>query len=131
MYRNVLNDFVYVCPHCFNKLEYCTCLMFPHTLIQIDKKIWPTIKLLNEKWYFTEMCCEGHIGGNERIHIIFRKNNRFKSLPEGFIASDNVIYADIVGKSERSKKISKTKLLNSLHQWAISLESKNILNKKS
>lgn len=127
---NNLKNYLYVCPHCFNVVEYCTCFSLPHSLIQIDKNILPIIRVLNQKGYFTDICCEGHIGGCERMHIIFKKNYKFKTLPDNFIQSGELIYADITGKTEHGKKIKKAKLLKELLSWAELLESQNPIDKK-
>ena len=129
MKKDSLKKYLYVCPHCFNEVESCTCFLYPDSLIQIDKNILPIIKILNHKWYLTDVCCEGHIGGCERMHIIFKKDYRFKILPDSFTKSGELIYADITGKTERGKKIKKTKLLKELLFWAESLESRNSVEK--
>ncbi len=122
MNKDELKNYLYVCPRCFNVVEKCTCFAYPHNLIQIDKNILPIIKLLNQKMYITDMCCEGHVGGCERMHIIFKKEYKFKGLPENFTRYKEVICADITGSTERAKKINKTKLLKNLYKWAESLE---------
>ena len=122
--RNAKN-YVYVCPHCFNKVDECKCLVLPWELIQIDKKIWPSIKILNSKWYHTEMCCEGHIQDTQRpfMYIMFKKNYKFKSVPEGFENLKGSIRANITGKSEDAKKRKQRILLKALYDWACELES--------
>lgn len=129
MRDEILKNYIYVCPYCFNKIKECTCLSYPSSLIQIDKNILPSIKILNEKWYFTETCCEGHIGGNEKIHIIFKKSYKFKVLPHGFSYNDNLLIANITGTNEHAKKIKKTKLLKNLNQWTNTIESRNPADK--
>ena len=74
-----IKQYVYVCPHCFNKVENCECPMLPYELIQIDKNIWPSIKVLNNKLYFTESCCEGHIEDNPKPFIL--RGIRFRCKP--------------------------------------------------
>ena len=125
MHEKNLRNYVYVCPYCFNKLEDCTCSRFPESLIQIDRNIWPIIKVLNNKWYFTEHCCEGHIGANESMFISFRKNYKTKlPLPKGFIGDGGYLKAVISGSSEQAKKRNKRKLLNALYAWANLLEDR-------
>lgn len=121
-----IKQYVYVCPHCFNKVENCECPMLPYELIQIDKNIWPSIKVLNNKWYFTESCCEGHIEDNPKpfIYIMFRKNQKFKTVPDGFKDLKGCIKAEIIGKSDEAKKRKKRALLKSLYEWACELESR-------
>ena len=125
MYEKNLKNYVYVCPRCFNKPENCSCDFLPLSLVQIDKNILPTIKVLNEKWYFTENCCEGHIGSNESMYILFRKNYKSKiALPKGFEGNLGALKANITGSSEEAKKRKKRELLKSLYEWACSLESR-------
>lgn len=66
----------YVCPECFYPLEECTCEYEPWQLIQIDKGIQSIIRILNEKGYTTNYCCEGHFsetvkGGEIYISFIY------------------------------------------------------------
>lgn len=120
-----LKNYVYVCPRCFNRVEQCTCEYYPESLAQLDRNIWPIVKVLNEKWYFTDSCCEGHIGSNEMMYIIFKKSYKFKvPLPKGFEGNSATLKANICGRSEQAKKRNKRKLLNSLYDWACSLESR-------
>ncbi len=114
--------YLYVCPNCFNVLKECTCDMYPWTLIQIDKKIHPIIKELNRKCFYTEMCCEGHIGTNEFIYIEFKGKYKIKPLPNGFEGDGSYIRGEIKGKSIESKKNNKRRLLKELYDWAIHLE---------
>ena len=123
MYEKNLKNYVYVCPQCFNKMEECSCRSYPFTLVQLDRNIWPTVKVLNEKGYFTENCCEGHIGSNEMIYILFKKLYRIKTpFPKGFEGNSSGLKAIISGSSEQTKKRNKRKLLNSLYEWAYNLE---------
>lgn len=122
MYEKNLRQYVYVCPCCFNKVENCTCAILPFSLLQLDKKIWPVIKLLNEKGYYTEDCCEGHVDAGDKIYISFRKKYKTNiPLPKGFEGDMSVIFAKITGKSTEAKKRKKRQLLNKLYEWADSL----------
>lgn len=127
MYIKDSKLFVYVCPYCYNKLETCTCERLPETLIQIDKKIWKTIKLLNDKGYHTEACCEGHpvqLQRKDGIYIMFKKSHKnCRSIPAGFSGSleEGVVYANITGKSIEAMKRKQRSLLKDLHLWAESL----------
>lgn len=113
----------YVCPYCFNVPEECSCMCLPWKLIQIDKKILPIIRELNRKCYYTEMCCEGHIGYNEFIYIEFKKQKKFKKeLPKDFVYDETYIRALITGKSIEAKKRKKRQLLKNLYEWAVELE---------
>lgn len=123
MYEKNLKQYVYVCPNCFNKLENCTCPILPFNLLQLDKNIWPIIKVLNEKGYRTDECCEGHVGSSERIYIFFSKKYKSKTpLPKGFRGDMNFVAAEITGSSIDAKKRKKRQLLNALSAWADSLE---------
>ena len=127
MYEKILKNYVYVCPRCFNKPAECTCVTLPFTLVQIDKNIWPTIKVLNEKRYVTDQCCEGHIGANEMMYVLFAKSYKIKTpLPKGFVGGSVGLKANITGSSDEAKKRKKRKLLNELYAWACSLESREI-----
>jgi len=118
---------VYVCPRCFNKIEKCTCDMLPFELIHIDKNILPIIKILNEKGYFTDMCCEGHIGKTQNpfIYISFRKGYKIKTpAPKGVVYNEGGLRADIPGSSDEAKKRNKRNLLKSIYEWACELEDR-------
>ena len=84
MYDNGLKEYSYVCSHCFNPLNKCDCEQYPETLIQIDKRMVPIIKKLNDMFYKTEGCCEGHIGKFDKIYIFFVKNinSKFRILKD-------------------------------------------------
>lgn len=72
------------------------------------------------------MCCEGHPGGKSTpfIYIEFKKNYKFKTIPDGFEDLKGYIKADIIGKSEEAQKRRKNKLLKSLYEWACELETR-------
>ncbi len=112
----------YVCPNCLSVLNECTCDVYPWTLIQIDKKMLPIIKELNRKCFYTEMCCEGHIGSNEFMYIEFTKKYKIKSLPKGFDGDGSYIRGQINGRTVEAKKRNKRQLLKRLYEWAIQLE---------
>ncbi len=129
MVKNNLKELVYICPSCLNEIENCTCERYPFTLVQLDRKIWPIIKVLNEKWYFTTNSCEGHIGKTEKIIILFDKSYKIgQALPKGFVYKEGALSATITGTSVHSKKIKKQKLLNSLYVWSCSIESRRPIN---
>ena len=126
-----LKSYVYVCPCCFNKVEHCTCMHLPWNLIQIDKNILPIIKVLNEKYYFTDSCCEGHIEENQQpfIYITFKKTHRIKEpVPKGVVFMGGSLRADIPGSSDDARKRNKRKLLKSIYEWACKLEDKSLQN---
>lgn len=120
-----LRTYVYVCPFCINPIEDCVCEKYPMKLVQIDRKIWPIIKILNEKWYLTQDCCEGHIDGNLRIHISFVRRYHFDvPIPKGFSGGEDFLYADITGKTPQAKQRKKCQLLHALYEWACALENR-------
>lgn len=124
MYDKSFKGFRYVCPYCFNEWKDCACMAYPQTLIQIDKKILPTIRVLNQKHYFTDSCCEGHVGDGDFIYIIFRKTYKIKTFPKGFSGSGDGVRADITGKSIEARKRKKRALHAALYQWACELEER-------
>lgn len=64
------------------------------------------------------------------MHIIFKKDYKLNGLPDGFIKSSELIFADITGQTEHAKKMKKTKLLKDLSVWVESLESRNPADNK-
>ena len=119
-----LRDFVYVCPHCINPLRDCVCDAYPMKLIQLDRNIWPIVKVLNEKWYVTDSCCEGHIDSNHKIYIGFARRYHFtQPIPKGFSGNGFVLCADISAASVQAIQRKKRRLLNALYDWACELET--------
>lgn len=55
-----LKDISYVCPSCIRRVEDCRCRNYPFYLVQIDTKMVPIIRMLNQKGYRTTDCCAGH-----------------------------------------------------------------------
>lgn len=79
----------FVCQSCFNKLDECTCEVFPpYGLIFIDQNIQEHIRILRNKGYRTSGCCESHYNSDcNNIYISFGSDYGFGStipLPEGF-----------------------------------------------
>ena len=125
-----LKVYSYVCPLCFDTIEKCTCDVYPWYLIQIDKMMLPIIKELNKKCFYTEMCCEGHIGSNEFIYVQFKRKYKIKKeLPKDFVGDGSYLKAPITGRTLEGKNRNKRKLLKSLYEWVIELEPRgtNIL----
>lgn len=124
MHEKSLRDYVYVCPRCFKPVKECTCSEYPEKLVQLVRKIWPTVRILNEKWYLTEMCCEGHIDRGDRIFVLFYEKYRFSApIPKGFESGGDYLCASITGASEQAKQRKKRDLLNALYNWACALEN--------
>lgn len=112
----------YVCPHCWHSVDECTCEYQPWKLIQIDRNMQPIIRILNEKGYVTEFCCESHdVHGN--MYIKFRYKHGFGSdlpAPEGFEIRDksetiSFIYDSKATTEEFEKQ--KREHLDSLMKW--------------
>lgn len=108
---------------CINTVENCTCEEYPEFLVQIDKNMLPIIKELNTKWYRTSDCCEGHIGINNKMYILFKGKHKFKKeLSKNFEIYKDCIIGTIPGKTENAQKRNKRRMLNELYVWACSLE---------
>ena len=55
------------------------------TLVEIDELLIPTIKILNDKGYFTKFCCSGHYTGQHpRAYIVFQEGIDIPFVPSGF-----------------------------------------------
>lgn len=79
-----LSAYKYLCPHCWNEVEKCSCSGYPYFLVQIDVGLQEVVKDLNKKGYFTTATCEGHPeNGNNSFYINFEKGYHF-DLPTGF-----------------------------------------------
>ena len=79
----------FVCPNCFKHVENCTCAHRPTSVIWVDCGIQDQVRILNEKGYKTNFCCESHNqDGNMYISFAEVDGNRYKfdkeTLPEGF-----------------------------------------------
>jgi len=120
-----LEDYVYVCPHCTNVVDNCICDELPYSLVRLGRNIWPSIKVLDEKWYITESSIED----SEQICINFLKDNEFlRAIPEGFTQRGCVLFANIDGITEEERRLNKEKLLDKLYAWACSLPDRNPKN---
>ena len=123
----------YVCPHCWNTLDRCSCDLFPpYHLIFIDKIIQEHIRILNEKGYRTTACCEGHMDTCISTYIAFT-NDYFNdtSAPEGFKYDEKrkivaYAYSSKLTK-EKMEELKKEKLENLL-EWCKRLPNKNMEN---
>ena len=122
----------YVCPHCMNVLNKCTCELFPpYYLIHIDKNIQEHIRILNEKGYRTVYCCEGH-GRGSNTYITFSLDY-FKDIatPEGFKYNKKrktITYTYSTRLMDEKAEDLKTEKLNILLEWVKDLPDRNIEN---
>ena len=77
-------DIMLVCNRCFRPLKDCKCNRIP-TLVEIDDDILEHIRLLNEKGYYTEYCCSGHLDDIWfRPYITFKDFYDFETQPKFF-----------------------------------------------
>jgi len=120
----------YVCPHCWNTLNKCTCDLFPpYNLIFIDEGIQEHIRILNEKGYRTIGCCEGHREVCINTYIAFAREYFDNiEIPEGFKYRKNrktihYTYSTRLTK-ENMEEIKKEKL-ETLLEWCKSLPNRN------
>lgn len=118
----------YVCPHCFNRVNKCTCELWPpYNLIWVDTHIQEHVRILNNKGYKTRFSCEGH---NGYIHIIFSSEYGFNEmeLPNGYVYNPKKLELKYVLnnellKEEREKQ--KFEALDNLLEWCKNLIERN------
>lgn len=118
----------YVCPYCFRQINKCTCELPVWHLIMVDSGIQEHIRILNQKGYKTNGCCESHYDENSIcIYITFAINYGFGEtilLPEGFrsIKSKYGIEYRYKSKlSEEERNIQKEQKLAELLEWCKNL----------
>lgn len=114
----------YICPHCFNTLDDCTCESLPWTLMLIDRGIQEHIRIVRDKGYVTTGCCESHYKGDcICIYISFARDYGFGksiSLPDGFKYQKSkyaVIYNYKSKITEEEMNSQKKKKLDELLEW--------------
>ena len=77
----------YVCSGCFRSPGECICDdMLPGHLVVIDRGIQEHVRILNEKGYRTDYCCESH-RPCDNLYVSFRiapKPGAVPALPQGF-----------------------------------------------
>lgn len=119
-----LNEYEYVCPHCFRPLNDCRCEQYPYFLVQVDKTILPIVKLLNQKGYITASCCGGHANTSHcrSIYVAFDNEHEFTlEFPKGFRYSRSArtltAYFDQNINQDEFLAFQK-KHLEELRQWA-------------
>lgn len=125
----------YVCAYCFNQLPQCTCDCGNFTLIQIDENIQYAVRVLNEKGWITQFCCEGHYtegGKGDVLYIAFDKWIELPSVPVGWELKKHgdtiMIECDCKSKSKVAEKRKaqfeekKRIALENLNSWVESLD---------
>ena len=94
-----------------------------------DEGVIDILITLNEKNYFTNYCCEGHLNNNNEWngYISFVYPYSFKEYPHNFSSAKNkkAFYWD--GKGEESRQ----EFLKELTQWANILPVREIVKNKS
>lgn len=123
----------YICPQCFNTLDVCECDSKPYySLWWIDRNIQEVVRVLNEKGYKTQYCCESH-DPQHTIYIAFMNSCRLDNAilaPEGFkFRSSRSVIEHAYGKDSKARKkmtmeefeAEKKKHLDILLEWAKSL----------
>ena len=123
----------HVCPHCFNRINECLCGgLLPGHLILIDEGIQEHVRILNEKGYATDYCCESH-GACDNLYISFVYAYGFgETLPSpgGFRCKQRgKLVERVYGKDSRARKrmtqeqfeAEKKASLDSLLEWAKAL----------
>lgn len=124
----------YVCPRCFHQIDKCCCKSKPfYSLWWIDLNIQEVIRILNEKGYKTQYCCESH-SPHDTIYIAFFNGSGYGfgeklPVPEGFRARGGSVIEHIYGKDSRARKrmtqgefeAEKELHLNLLLEWAKAL----------
>ena len=120
----------YICPKCFRSPMKCTCEFKPWSLIFIDRNIQEHVRILNEKGYITNGCCESHYKGDcVDIYITFIRDCGFGktiSIPEDFKTMKNknaVIYRYNNSNKITEKEMNEQKetQLNKLLEWCNNL----------
>lgn len=120
----------FVCPHCWNTLDNCTCDLFPpyHTIF-IDKNIQEHIRILNEKGYHTMACCEGHRTVCLNTYIAFADDYFVDTeLPEGFEWDKKrriITYTYSMKLTVERMQGLKREKLEALLKWCKSLPKRN------
>ena len=120
----------FVCPHCWNTLDNCTCDLFPpyHTIF-IDKNIQEHIRILNEKGYHTMACCEGHRTVCLNTYIAFADDYFVDTeLPEGFEWDKKrriATYTYSIKLTVEQMQELKREKLETLLKWCKSLPKRN------
>lgn len=130
--RRILPVREYVCPHCFNRIDKCSCDALPAHLVLIDEGVQEHVRILNEKGYATMYCCESH-SVHQNLYIAFAYAHGFGSVlpgPEGFKCRDGGRTVErTYGKDSRARKkmtheqfeAEKKASLDSLLEWAKTL----------
>lgn len=77
------NKSYFVCNKCLERIDLVKCNCKNRKVVDIDRLIYPTIKLLNEKGYITDYCCSGHANCKlDNPYILFKYNYEFSNYKQ-------------------------------------------------
>ena len=126
----------YVCEKCWYQLDDCVCekpFFPPKTLIHIDVNIQSIIRVLNNKGYDTNYCCEGHYTDTfKQMYVSFCNRNNFSrvGLPSGFYYDRRffAIRYDYSSLTESDFDKEKASMLARFLEWCNNLPLEDELN---
>lgn len=116
----------YVCPRCFYTPRECVCERAPWELVCIDRNIQEHIRILNQKGYKTEYCCESH-SKYENLYISFYDDYGLGdavTLPDGFKFNKRGKYIEYLYNrkiTDQEFEKQKKEQLAILLEWCIGL----------
>lgn len=122
--RSKKNIELYVCPHCFQQINKCTCEYYPPwSLIYVDTAIQEVCRILNEKCYTTTSSCESHYGYTPNLYVSlvdYYGLNEDINAPKDFkwIKQDASLLYVNKGKTKEDFEKNKTEHLTLLKEWA-------------
>lgn len=123
--ERLLSEITYACPHCMYELSSCKCFDYPYYLVQIDKKILPIIRELNQNGYITTGCCALHprkVNQKSPLYIAFDKEYDFGDpFPEGgkySVLKHTISYEPPAGLSVEELEEFQRTTLDALYDWA-------------
>ena len=114
-------------PNPYDDYTFCPKSNCIGNIIEVDELLIPTIRILNQKGYYTKACCSGHYyGQHSNGYIMFEEDIDIPSLPCGWTKE---IFANHV-TIRSSRKYNKPTIKNFkqicdnakiLVDWALSL----------
>ena len=121
-----IKKYIQCCPICL-----CTDCKHDYRKIEIDSKIYPIIKTLNDKGYRTSFCCEGHFEKSIfQLYILFSKQydfSKYKHILKDFEVNNWIYRTNIEFikykqyKLERSFNKKQARLLEQLYEFVEAL----------
>lgn len=133
------------------KYEFCKCVLhYQMAMIDVDKKLWdnlweelngidedliPVLTELNEKGYYTNSCCSGHLEGIEKhkswqIYLSFEDDYDLKDIPLKKNKKGCIYSLEYDGKKKSVEEINeeRLKVIEKLLEWAKGLPKCEIEN---